>query len=67
MKEPYDNQLPNEDSRAGMYLAQEDRIIIKDGQIYRQYFGDTGPTAKTTSRLVHSTSARDVCQTPRHR
>ena len=42
LKEPYDNQLLNEDSRAAKYLAQEDHIIINDGLLYRQYFGDTG-------------------------
>ena len=41
LKEPYDNQLLHEDSRAAKYFAQEDRIIIKDGLLYRQYFGDT--------------------------
>ena len=42
LKEPYDTQLLNDDPRAAKYLAQEDRIIIKDGLLYRQYFGDTG-------------------------
>ena len=42
MKEPYDTQLLNDDPRATKYLAQEDRIIIKDGLLYRQNFGDTG-------------------------
>ena len=32
----------NDDPRAVKYLAQDDRIIIKDGLLYRQYFGDTG-------------------------
>ena len=40
LKEPYDNQLLNKDSRTAKYLGQEDRIIIKDGLLYRQYFGD---------------------------
>ena len=42
LKEPYDTQLLNDDPSATKYLAQEDRIIIKDGLLYRQYFGDTG-------------------------
>ena len=42
LKESYDNQLLNEDSRAAKYLDQEDRIIIKAGLLYRQFFGDTG-------------------------
>ena len=41
LKEPYDNQLLNEDCREAKYLAQEDRNIIKDGLLYRQYSGDT--------------------------
>ena len=42
LKEPYDTQLLNDDPRAAKYLTQEDRIIIKDGLLYRQYFGDNG-------------------------
>ena len=42
LKEPYDTQLLNDDPRATKYLTQEDRIIIKDGLLYRQYFGDNG-------------------------
>ena len=42
MKEPYDNQLLNEDSQAVKYLAQDDRMIIKNGLLNRQNLGDTG-------------------------
>ena len=42
LKEQYDTQLLNDDPRATKYLTQEDRIIIKDGLLYRQYFGDNG-------------------------
>ena len=42
LKEPYDTQLLNDDPRAAKYLTQEDRIIIKDGLLYRQNFGDNG-------------------------
>ena len=42
LKEPYDTQLLNDDPRATKYLTQEDRITIKDGLLYRQYFGDNG-------------------------
>ena len=42
LKESYDTQLLNDDPRATKYLTQEDRIIIKDGLLYRQYFGDNG-------------------------
>ena len=41
-KENYDAQLLHNDPRAAKYQAQEDRIIIKDGLLCRQYFGDTG-------------------------
>ena len=30
------------DHRALQYTAQESRITLKDGQLYRQYFGETG-------------------------
>ena len=42
LEEPYDTQLLNDYRRATKYLTQEDRIIIKDGLLYRQYFGDNG-------------------------
>ena len=42
LKEPYDTQLLNDDPRAAKYLTQEERIIIKDGLLYRQYFGNNG-------------------------
>ena len=42
LKELYDSQVLNDDPRAAKYLAQEDRIIIKNGLLYRQIFGDTG-------------------------
>ena len=42
LKEPYDTELLNDDPRAAKYLTQEDRITIKDGLLYRQYFGDNG-------------------------
>ena len=42
LTEPYDTQLLNDNPRAAKYLTQEDRIIIKDGLLYRQYFGDNG-------------------------
>ena len=42
LKEPYDNQRLNEDNQGAQYLAQEDRIIIKDGLLYGQYFGERG-------------------------
>ena len=42
LKEPYDEHLMATDHRALRYTAQESRIILKDGLLYRQYFGETG-------------------------
>ena len=42
LKEPYDEHLIATDHRALQYTAQESRIILKDGLLYRQYFGETG-------------------------
>ena len=42
LKEPYDEHLMATDHRALQYTSQESRIILKDGLLYRQYFGDTG-------------------------
>ena len=42
LKEPYDEHLMATDHRALQYTAQESRIILKDGLLYRQYFGETG-------------------------
>ena len=41
LKEPYDEHLIATDHRALQYTAQESRIILKDGLLYRQYFGET--------------------------
>ena len=41
LKGRYDIQLLNDDSRAAKYLVQEDWSIIKDGLLYRLYFGNT--------------------------
>ena len=71
LKEPYDTQLLNDDPRAAKYLTQEDRIIIKDGLLYRQYFGDirkkilTGATPSTAGQPIHPTPSWKVWQTPR--
>ena len=40
--QPYDEVLIMTDSRYKNYKANEDRIILKDGLLYRQYFGETG-------------------------
>ena len=40
--QPYDEVLISTDSRYKNYKASEDRIILKDGLLFRKYFGETG-------------------------
>ena len=40
--QPYDEVLIMTDSRYKNYKANEDRIILKDGLLFRKYFGETG-------------------------
>ena len=40
--QPYDEVFILTDSRYKNYKANEDRIILKDGLLYRKYFGETG-------------------------
>ena len=40
--QPFDEVLIMTDSRYKNYKANEDRIILKDGLLYRKYFGETG-------------------------
>ena len=40
--QPYDEVLIVTDSRYKNYKANEDRKILKDGLLYRKYFGETG-------------------------
>ena len=40
--QPFDEALIMTDSRYKNYKANEDRIILKDGLLYRKYFGETG-------------------------
>ena len=40
--QPYDEVLTMTDSRYKNYKANEDRIILKDGLLFRKYFGETG-------------------------
>ena len=40
--QPYDEVLIVTDSRYKNYKANEDRIILEDGLLYRKYFGETG-------------------------
>ena len=39
---PFDEVLIMTDSRYKHYKTNEDRIILKDGLLYRKYFGETG-------------------------
>ena len=69
LKEPYDEHLMATNHRALQYTAQESRIILKDGLLYRQYFGDrssqipAGLTTRTISRLIHRSPPRIARQT----
>ena len=40
--QPFDEVLIMTDSRYKNYKTNEDRIILKDGLLYRKYFGETG-------------------------
>ena len=40
--QPYDEVLVMTDSRYKNYKANEDRIILKDGLLFRKFFGETG-------------------------
>ena len=42
LRQPYDEVLIMTDSRYKKYKAKEDRIILKDGLLFRKYFGETG-------------------------
>ena len=40
--QPFDEVLMITDSRNKNYEANENRIILKDGLLFRKYFGETG-------------------------
>ena len=40
--QPYDEVLIMTESRYKNYKANEDRIVLKDGLMFRKYFGETG-------------------------
>ena len=42
LAKPYDEVLIKTDARYKNYKANEDRIILKDGLLFRKYFGETG-------------------------
>ena len=51
--QPYDEVLIVTDSRYKNYKANEDRIILEDGLLYRKYFGETA-SAKYYQILIPS-------------
>ena len=40
--QPYDEVLLTTDKRFRLYKVNKDRIILKDGLLFRQYYGETG-------------------------
>ena len=40
--QPYDELLLTTDKRFKLYKANEGRIILKDGLLFRNYYGETG-------------------------
>ena len=59
LAQPYDEVLMITDSRYKNYKANEDRIILKDGQLFRKYFGETG-SVKNYQILIPKQLVKDV-------
>ena len=57
--QPYDEMLIMTDSRYKNYKANEDRIVLKDGLLFREIFGETG-SVKYYKNLVPKHSVEDV-------
>ena len=57
--QPFDEVLIMTDSRYKNYKANEDRIILKDGLLYRKYFGETG-SVKYYQILIPKQSVKEV-------
>ena len=57
--QPYDEVLIVTDSRYKNYKANEDRIILKDGLLYRKYFGETG-SVKYYQNLIPKQVVKEV-------
>ena len=51
LNQPYDEVLIMTDSRYKNYKANEDRIILKDGLLFKKYFGETG-SVKNYQNLI---------------
>ena len=56
---PYDEVLMITDSRYKNYKANEDRIILKDGLLFRKYFGGTG-SVKYNQTLIPKQVAKEA-------
>ena len=57
--QPFDEVLIMTDSRYKDYKANEDRIILKDGLLYRKYYGETG-TVKYYQILIPKQLVKEV-------
>ena len=57
--QPYDEVLIMTDSRYKNYKATEDRIIPKDGLLFRKYFGETG-SVKYYQSLIPKQLVKEV-------
>ena len=57
--QPYNEVLILTDSRYKNYKANEDRIILEDGLLYRKYFGETG-SVKYYQILIPKQSVKEV-------
>ena len=49
--QPFDDVLLTTDRRDKHYKANEDRIILEDGLLFRKYYGETG-SAKYYQNLI---------------
>ena len=50
--QPHDDVLLTTDRRFKHYKANEDRIILRDGFLFRKYYGDTGSSVKYCQILI---------------
>ena len=57
--QPYDEVLIMRDSQNKNYKANEDRIIFKDGLLFRKYFGETG-SVKYYQTLIPKQLVKEV-------
>ena len=57
--QPYGEVLIKTDSRYNNYKANEDRIILKDGLLFRKYFGETG-SVKYYQNLIPKHLVKEV-------